>query len=301
VEVTRLLSNLIKSGFVAFSQDDTLVIDANKNKIIEQIDDTVKKQEMLEQSEEEALAAALIRDVGLDSDLNVTGELDVDEELLSFRELSEEEQQQKVDDILAQAKRDAEEIVNKAHEEAEQMRAAAFDEIQTLKQQAKEEGHQEGFSEGSQQASEEYEKKKAQLEEQVSQNEMHLQEREEQLVLESSNKMAELLCQLVPKLVGVSIENEKDVLLHLINRAMHNLDDSNRFVIRVSGQDYAELVSRKEEIYGALNPSVKLEIFEDAKLSSLQCQIETDNGLVDVSLDAQLDNLTKSLKLLIQE
>jgi flagellar assembly protein FliH len=301
VEVTRLLSNLIKSGFVAFSQDDTLVIDANKNKIIEQIDDTVKKQEMLEQSEEEALAAALIRDMGLDGDLDEAGELAVDEDVLSFREMSEEEQQQKVDDILAQAKHDAEEIVSKAHEEAEQMRAAAFDEIQTLKQQAKEEGHQEGFSEGSQQALEECEKKKAQLEEQISQNEIFLKEREEQLVLDSSNKMVELLCQLIPKLVGVSVEKERDVLLHLINQAMRNIDDSNHFVIRVSGQDYADLSSRKEEIYGALNPGVNLEIFEDAKLSSLQCQIETDNGLVDVSLDAQLDNLIKSLKLLIQE
>jgi flagellar assembly protein FliH len=282
---------------VAFSQNDTLVIDANKNRIIEQIDDTAKMNAIPEPTAEEALAAALIRDVGLDDD---EADSAVDEADFSAS-MSDEERQQKADDVLSKANREAEEIVSKAHEEAEQIRAAAFDEAQTLKQQAKDEGYQEGYSEGCQQATSEYDKKNAQLEEQISQNEIQLHEREEQLVLETSGKMVELLCQLIPKLVGVSIENQRDVLLHLVNDAMRNLDESNRFVIRVSQQDYPDLSSRKEEIYGALNPSVSLEIFEDAKLSSMQCIIETDNGMVDVSLDAQLDNLMKSLKLLEQK
>ena len=63
----RSLSNLIKSGFVAFSKDDTLVIDANQNKIIQAMDlspgtETAATQETME----EALAEAMIRDAELD-------------------------------------------------------------------------------------------------------------------------------------------------------------------------------------------------------------------------------------------
>ena len=82
---------------------------------------------------------------------------------------------------------------------------------------------------------------------------------------------------------------------------MHDLDNSKHFVIKVSEADYEELLERKAEIYGALNPAIHMEIFEDAKLSAMQCLIETDNGIVDISLDVQLDNLITALKLMIVE
>ena len=87
----------------------------------------------------------------------------------------------------------------------------------------------------------------------------------------------------------------------MINVAMHDLDNSKHFVVKVSGDDYEDIAERKEEIYGALNPNIDIEIFEDAKLLPMQCLIETDNGIVDISLDVQLDNLKKALKLMVQE
>ena len=61
------MSNLIKSGVVAFSQDNKLVIDANENKIIKAID-TVADEVTAgkEDSVEEALAEAFIRDAELE-------------------------------------------------------------------------------------------------------------------------------------------------------------------------------------------------------------------------------------------
>ena len=82
---------------------------------------------------------------------------------------------------------------------------------------------------------------------------------------------------------------------------MQDLDNSKHFVIKVSSNDYEELLERKDEIYGALNPAIEMEIFEDAKLTAMQCLIETDNGIVDVSLDVQLDNLITALKLMVKE
>ncbi|MBO5089152.1 MAG: hypothetical protein J6C01_10785, partial [Lachnospiraceae bacterium] len=61
------MSNLIKSGFVAFAQNDKLVINANENKIIKAIDADVEEKRVSEQtSVEEALAEALIHDAELD-------------------------------------------------------------------------------------------------------------------------------------------------------------------------------------------------------------------------------------------
>lgn len=295
VEVTRLLSNLIKS-FVAFSKEDALVIDANKNHIIENINASLE-QKAAEQTAEEALAAEMIRDVGLDGDSeHVEGSFSGE-----FQNLSEEDVAQQTEELLRMAKLEAEEIVNQAHQEVEQMRIAAYDETEEIKQQAKEEGYQAGYSEGGSQIIAEYEEKKAQLEAQIAENEQLLLEKERTLVEDTERQMVEWLCRMLPEITGVFVEKERDVLLYMVNKAMRDLDNSKKFVIRVSGADYGMLAERKDEIYGALNPGIEVEIFEDAKLNAMQCVIDTDNGMVDLSLDVQLDNLIKALKLMIQK
>lgn len=297
------MSNLIKSGFVAFSQDEKLVINANENRIIKAIDAEVEEKRIAEQtSVEEALAEALIMDAELEgTDFGDSNVLTMDMTDLSAASVNEEELQSTANEILQTAEKDAQEIVAKAHDEAEQLRAAAFDEAEQLKVQAKEDGYQTGYNEAMQKAEREIAEKEAALEERLNMAEQRMQEREVLLVKETERKMVDILCQLIPSITGVVVENQKDVLLYMINNAMHDLDNSKHFVIKVSSSDYEMLLERKEDIYGALNPSINLEIFEDAKLSTMQCMIETDNGLVDISLDVQLDNLITALKLMIKE
>lgn len=295
------MSNLIKSGFIAFSQDNTLVIDANENKIIKNLDETLALSRR-QDSVEEALAEAMIRDAELSGD-------DFDDDVLTMdtanipgvTEASSEELRQMADEVLVSAKSEAETIISNAHDEAERLRAEAYDEIEALKEQALEEGRQQGYTEGLQSAEGEITEKKAELEQLRHKMEVKLQETEEELVKFTEKQMVDLLCQMIPHLTGVVIEEQRDVLLYIINSAMRDLDDSKHFVIKVSGDDYEEVSERKNEIYGALNPNIQLEVYEDAKLTARQCLIETDNGIVDISLDVQMDNLIKALKLMIKE
>ncbi len=297
------MSNLIKSGFVAFSQNDKLVINANENHIIKAIDAETEEKKLSEQaSVEEALAEALILDAELEgTDFGGSSLLTMDK--TDFPDLSqlEEKQRQMADDVLRSAREEAEDIVSKAHDEAEQLRANAFDEAEQIKVQAQEEGYQTGYQEAMERATEEIAEKEAALAQQLQIQQQELEEKRQQLVKETERQMVELLCQLIPSITGVMVENQKDVLLYIINTAMQDLDNSKHFVIKVSSDDYEGLTERKEEIYGALNPSIDMEIFEDAKLSPMQCLIETDNGIVDVSLDVQLRNLVTALKLMIKE
>ena len=297
------MSNLIKSGFVAFSQNDKLVINANENKIIKAIDAETEEQRLSEQaSVEEALAEALILDAELEgTDFGDDNILTMNSSELSDTMGNGENVQQVVDDMLQSAQTEADAIVTKAHDEAEKLRAEAFDEAEELKLKAKEEGYQAGYDEAVQILQKEYSDKEAVLEQRMRDIEQQLVERETQLVEQTERRMVDLLCQLIPSITGVVVENQKDVLMYLINTAMQDLDNSKHFVIKVSSTDYEDLIDRKDEIYGALNPAIDMEIFEDAKLSALQCLIETDNGIVDVSLDVQMDNLITALKLMIKE
>ena len=288
--MTRLLSNIIKSGFVAFANDEKLVINANENRIIKAIDTDIEEKNNDEQysqeylTDEEVLAQALIEDAGIE-------ELTLEQEPLLDDDI----------DYVALAKEEAEVIIAKAHDEVQQLRADAFDEIETIKAQAEEEGYQAGYNRAWETLSGDFEKKEAALQQKEHELQEAYQQKEEILIREVESKMVDLLCGLIPSITGVIVENEKDVLLYMVNQAMQGLDNSKHFVIRVSGSDYATFVERKDEVYGARNPSVEIEIFEDSKLDSLQCMIETDHGVVDVSLDVQLENLNKALKLMIKE
>ena len=299
------MSNLIKSGFVAFSQNDKLVIDANESKIIKAINE---KQEQIQLEEErraasieEALAEALIQDAELAGAGFEEGVLTMDMSDVSELGGSQEALQKVANEIIRSAKEEAEMIVDQAHDEVEKLRADAYEEAGLIKKQAHDEGYQSGYEKAISVAKKEIEEKQVEFEQYIEQVELQFEEKEKQLYKDVENRMVDLLCQLIPSVTGVVVGNQRDVLLYMINMAIQDLDNSKHFIIKVSSADYEDLVERKEEIYGALNPSIELEIFEDTKLTQKQCLIETDNGIVDVSLDVQLDNLIKALKLMIKE
>ena len=51
-------------------------------------------------------------------------------------------------------------------------------------------------------------------------------------------------------------------------------------------------------ISGAVSKDTQIEITEDSALKRNECLIETDAGVFDCSLDVQLDNLIKDIRLL---
>ena len=300
------MSNLIKSGFVAFSKDSKLIIDANENKIIKSIDNAIEEAAIAQEgSVEEAIANAMIEDAdieGFDDESDIGTRLTLDmNDVPELNDALNEAGKERADSIIQSAKKEAEEIVNSAHDEAEALRAAAYDEAENIKNSAREEGYQTGYNEGVEAADKEYTDKNNELNEKIESLDAEYVHKEEELIKETEKNMVSWLSAMIPKITGVAIEGYDDVLMYMINKSMRDLDDSTHFVIKVSSADYQNVFDNKDRIYGALNPSIDMEIFEDAKLSKMQCIIETDNGIVDIGLDTQLNNLIKALKLMIKE
>lgn len=296
------MSNLIKSNFIAFSKQDAIVIDANKNKIIQAIDANNEIAATGEESMEEALAEAMIRDAELEG-------VDFGDDVLTFdtaslpnlQESDDSQLKQISEDVLHAAKQEADEIVNKAHDEAEQLRAQAYDESEQIKQSAQEEGYQKGYQEALAAAQEEIARQQESLRQQQQDFETEIRTTKDNLMKETETKMVEILCEMISNVTGILLDDYQSVLFYMVNHAMEDMDDSKNFVIKVSSEDYKDIASQKENIYGAQNPNISIEIFEDTKLEPLQCLIETDNGIVDLSLDVQLKNLKTALKLMIKD
>lgn len=295
----RLLSNLIKSGFIAFSKDNKLIIDANQNKIIQAIDSSAEMKD--DESMEEALAEAMIRDAELEGADFGDDILTLDTSELPNLGDKNPDLNQVTSEVLSSAKQEAEDIINGAHDEAEQLRANAYDEAVQIRQTAHDEGYESGYQEGLAKANMELSVQQEELEKQRVYLQEEFENRQNALIKETEHKMVDILCSLIQSVTGVVIENQKDVLLYMINNAMQDQENSKHFVVKLSTFDYPLINERRTEIYGAFNPNIDIELFEDAKLSKYQCLIETDNGMIDLSLDVQMDNLITALKLMVKE
>ena len=133
----------------------------------------------------------------------------------------------------------------------------------------------------------EYEQKKAQLEKEYN-----------DLKAAIEPELVETITEVFRKITYTVAEDNKEIIIGLINGVMKNSDISNEFVIRVSPDDYRFLVNNQGKIYCAVSKEVNMDIVEDAAMKKNQCIIESDTGVYDCSLDIELNNLIRDIKLL---
>ena len=126
------------------------------------------------------------------------------------------------------------------------------------------------------------------------------QAREEMMenITDTEEQIVDVACKLIQKLTGILVDDYKPVMIYMINQVLNEDEDSRKFVIRVSEENYTYIADNADRLSGAANPGITIEIFSDTKLQKGQCQIESDTGIVDLSMDVQVRNLITAIKLL---
>ncbi len=193
----------------------------------------------------------------------------------------EENYKLKANTLIAEAKKEAENIIGQANKEA-----------QRIKDETLAAARKKGYEEGLQKAQKELQK----LEAEYSKKIQRLEEERENMINELQPQIAEIIAGLVEKITGIVIEDKNSVILYLVEKVIKNTDRSNEFKIKVSGDDYEFLASRKEELLQAIGRKVEIYITADTGLQKNQCLIETDNRVINCSLDTQLNNLITDIK-----
>lgn len=290
VEVTRLLSNLIK-GY-STQNSGPFIIDADKSEIAIKINEQVMQE--YEQFAESTDSSGFVS--GLSAAELTAEELEHRKDVLqdSSNELSDSSELEEDIELAHQAAL----VVEEAYEEAKEIRAKALAEAEDIKAQSRLIGKEEGYQQGLADAAAEIACMKEQLMQEQEQFKAELLAEQDACLEKLEPRFADVLCQLLTRLTGVVVKGHREVILYLINNAMRGIENSHSFVISLSEADFEYVNKHKKEIYGYLNPGVKIELFQDSKLTKNQCKIETDSGLVDLSLDVQISQLIKSLMLL---
>jgi flagellar assembly protein FliH len=275
------LSNLLKRSSVI--NKDERVIDYN---------DLIKKkiQAIMESKHNEMDADGFINGLHADVVDELISDDDTADALTEDAAMGEQQAAASLENTNAEAER----IIEEARLQAEQIIADANKNADAAFEEAK----QNGYYEGNEKAQEEMNIKQAQLEAEFDNKRKELEQEYNNLKESIEPELVEVITDVFRKVTGVVAEDNQEIILHLINDVMHNADGSRDYVIKVSPDDYKFLVNNQGKIYCAMSREVNIDIVEDATLERNQCMIETNTGIFNCSLDIELNNLIKNIKLL---
>lgn len=275
------MSNLLKRGSII--NKDERVIDYN---------DLIKKkiQSIMASKNNEMDADGFVNGLHADIVEELISDDDAADEAVDTASTGEQQAAVSLESVNAEAER----IIEEAKLQAEQIIADANKNADAAFEEAK----QNGYYEGNARAQEEINVKQAQLEAEYNKKKKELEQEYNSLKEKVEPELVEVITDVFRKVTGVVAEDNQEIILHLINDVMHNADGSRDYVIKVSPDDYKFLINNQGKIYCAMSREVNIDIVEDATLERNQCMIETNTGIFNCSLDIELNNLIKNIKLL---
>lgn len=275
------MSNLLKRG-TTVNKDERII---DYNDIIRE-----KLHALMEDKDERMDSDGLIN--GLNAD--VVEELISDDNTGSDADMEHAVTKEQFDEIIAGANAKADEIINNANNDAQSI----IDEANFQSQSIYEDAKNRGFNEGMSSAQAEIDNKKAELEQEYRNKLDELNVEYEKKKAQIEPELVDVLTEVFKKVTMTVSEDNQDIILHLINNVMMHADNSKDFIIKVSPDDYKFLVNNQGKIYCAMSKEIQMDIVEDVTMKKNECIIETDTGVFNCSLDIELNNLIKDLKLL---
>ena len=193
------------------------------------------------------------------------------------------------EEILADARRDAERILQQARDDADR-------EAENVFAKAREEGYQEGYVAGTAQASAEVaqqrEEQAARMEEEVHRFMEQAGVALDRQMDQSVDDLRDLALAVAEKVVCVSLKSSADVISRMIQTAIDKRKKKEWVHIYISECDAKRLTQIPASLSGALSAlSDRVRIIPMSDDESGTCIIEMPDEIVDASASTQLNNL----------
>ena len=290
--------NLYKSYWVEISDEDKVVIDSNSRleKRIEELE-TLRRHRLDApigfadpEKEEEEGEAEFVGGLGgeqIDALLTDSG----NGEEGGIIKAAAAEQGPSLEEIEAQAQA----MIEDAQAQIDEMMANAREDIEQERQQAIAEARKLGYDDGYQAGHAEADEMKREL----SEEKQRLYEEFDNMVEKLEPQFIDTITEIYSHIFGVELSENRDILVHLIDSTLRQVETSKTFIVHVSKEDYPFVNMHKQELVeGATAGKGMVEIIEDIALSQGACLIETDGGIFDCGVDTQLQALTNRLRVL---
>ena len=196
---------------------------------------------------------------------------------------------------LEEVKAQAQAMIDDAQAQIDDMMESARREIEEERRRTMEDANRLGYDEGYKAGHAEADGMKRELEAEK----RKLFEEYDQLVENLEPKFIDTITEIYSHIFGIELADNRDILVHLIDSTLRQVESSRTFIVHVSKEDYPFVNMHKQELAeGATAGKGMVEIIEDIALSQGACLIETDGGIFDCGVDTQLQALTNRLRVL---
>lgn len=189
----------------------------------------------------------------------------------------------------------ASDIVQKANEEAEEILSAARKEALEIKNEASKAGQEQGYAEGLKKGEAELAHKMQDLD----RMKKDLEDDYRNVVEELEPRLVDAITDVYEHVLGIVLEEHREILLHLVNTTLFQMEGVKKFLLHVSKDDYPYISMQKKGLVAGTGIAVEnVEVIEDFSMKKGQCIIETDGAIFDCGFKTQMEELRKQLKIL---
>ncbi|WLR43542.1 flagellar assembly protein FliH [Bacillus carboniphilus] len=186
---------------------------------------------------------------------------------------------------------------NQVIEQIEKEKARWEEERKQLVEEARKEGFNQGFKQGKQEVNKQYDELMGQA-----RNIVSLSKKEYEKKLESAKEeMVSLSIQIAEKVMGMNLDLKPSLLTSLVKKVLKDVKDHPEVKIYVNPECFPLLMDAKEELKKTLINQADLFIYPDEQMNKDGCMIESKYGLIDASIDTQLEQLKKQLVEIVKE
>lgn len=116
-------------------------------------------------------------------------------------------------------------------------------------------------------------------------------------IMRSSEKlMTEMILTIARKVIKDEIVERREVVINSIREAIKRVKDRDRIDIRVNFADLDMTTAHKDELIKMMESLKKVNIYEDSRVDRGGCIIETDVGAIDARISTQLDAIEEAIR-----
>jgi len=219
------------------------------------------------------------------------------EESTSLEQLSKEGSvgAKEREEILSRARKEAEELIKKAEEEASQIIVRAKEQEKKIFKEAEKKGYSEGYRKGFERALEEAKKEADRVRSTAFKVLEEAESRRQELIISAEGEVVDLCLAIASKVVHAHVEEHRETVVRLVREALERLVSAKHYSIIVNPRDAELLRQYIDELSRHASANAHIHILEDESVGIGGCKVETEKGLLDATLESQLDEIRKVL------
>lgn len=199
---------------------------------------------------------------------------------------------------VSQTKARLDEMIRKAEVQAEGLIRQAREQAETIRTQARQEGYRAGLQEGKQSGYragyEEALQSMKEMEEQARTLLQNAHREYRDYIGRTSSEIIRMAAAIAKKIIHINIDMNDECIAEIVRDALHWAEEKKQILMRSPAQFVPALQANCFQ-FEKICPNAAFVILEDPTIKGCGCIIETEDQVINLDIDQQLENIVNAL------